>query len=187
MKIFTNLTFLHLISHQLLWLPEKNWFQWYFLKKIWYQKFTSFFQNFHQIPIFECSGPPQTWKNPRKWLKNSFSSGHRFYLGCCKIWANSIELAFLADDPVSLDLAYCALGGSRIKLDEPQSQLGGPQSQLDGPQSQLKGPQNQLGGSQSQLRGPGGDRRTDGRTDGISPHSTGLRPLSGPLPCFSFM
>ena len=111
MKIFTNLTFLHLISHQLLWLPEKNWFQWCFLKKIWYQKFTSFFQNFHQIPIFECSGPPQTWKNPRKWLKNSFLSGHRFYLGCCKIWANSIELAFLADDPVSLDLAYCALGG----------------------------------------------------------------------------
>ena len=108
MKIFTNLTFLHLISHQLLWLPEKNWFQWCFLKKIWYQKFTSFFQNFHQIPIFECSGPPQTWKNPRKWLKNSFSSGHRFYLGCCKIWANSIELAFLADDPVSLDMAYCA-------------------------------------------------------------------------------
>ena len=107
MKIFTNLTFLHLISHQLLWLPEKNWFQWCFLKKIWYKKFTSFFQNFHQIPIFECSGPPQTWKNPRKWLKNSFSSGHRFYLGCCKIWANSIELAFLADDPVSLDLAYC--------------------------------------------------------------------------------
>ena len=27
-----------------------------------------------------------------------------------------------------------------------------------------------------------GDVRTDVRTDGISPHSTGLRPLSGPLP-----
>ena len=26
------------------------------------------------------------------------------------------------------------------------------------------------------------DGRTDGRTDGISPHSTGLCPLSGPLP-----
>ena len=31
----------------------------------------------------------------------------------------------------------------------------------------------------------GGDRRTDGRTDGKSPHSTGLCPLSGPLPCYS--
>ena len=29
--------------------------------------------------------------------------------------------------------------------------------------------------------GPGG-RWTDGRMDGISPHSTGLRPLSEPLP-----
>ena len=28
----------------------------------------------------------------------------------------------------------------------------------------------------------GGDGRTDVRTDGKSPHSTGLRPLSGPLP-----
>ena len=28
----------------------------------------------------------------------------------------------------------------------------------------------------------GGDERTDGRTDGKSPHSTGLRPLPGPLP-----
>ena len=27
------------------------------------------------------------------------------------------------------------------------------------------------------------DRWTDGHTDGKSPHSTGLRPLSGPLPC----
>ena len=108
MKIFINLTFLRVISHQLLQLPEKNWFQWCFLKKMEYQKFTSFFQNFHQILVFECSEPPQTWKNPKKWLKNSFLSGHRFYLGCCKIWANSIELAFLADDPVSLDMAYCA-------------------------------------------------------------------------------
>ena len=95
MKIFINLTFLCLISHQLLWLPEKNWFQWCLLKKMEYQKFTSFFQNFHQILVFEYSEPPQTWKNPRKWLKNSFSSGHRFYLGCCKIWANNFGLAFL--------------------------------------------------------------------------------------------
>ena len=31
-------------------------------------------------------------------------------------------------------------------------------------------------------RPQGGDGRTDERTDGISPHSTGLRPLPGPLP-----
>ena len=35
----------------------------------------------------------------------------------------------------------------------------------------------------SDRRASGGtDVRTDGWTDGISPHSTGLRPLSGPLP-----
>ena len=28
------------------------------------------------------------------------------------------------------------------------------------------------------------DRQTDVRTDGISPHSTGVCPLSGPLPCY---
>ena len=30
-----------------------------------------------------------------------------------------------------------------------------------------------------------GDVRTHGRMDGKSPHSTGFRPLSGPLPCYS--
>ena len=29
------------------------------------------------------------------------------------------------------------------------------------------------------------DGRTNGQTDGKSPHSTGLYPLSGPLPCYS--
>ena len=33
-----------------------------------------------------------------------------------------------------------ALGGSQIKLGEPNSQLGGPQSQLGGPWSQVGGP-----------------------------------------------
>ena len=43
-----------------------------------------------------------------------------------------------------------------------------------------------LGASQQGLRASqrGADGRTGGRTDGISPHSTGLRPLSGPLPCY---
>ena len=31
------------------------------------------------------------------------------------------------------------------------------------------------------------DGRTDRRTNGIFPHSTGLRPLSGLLPCITFM
>ena len=37
---------------------------------------------------------------------------------------------------------------------------------------------------QAWLAGPEGgtDERTDERTNGKSPHSTGLRPLSGPLP-----
>ena len=34
-------------------------------------------------------------------------------------------------------------------------------------------------------RGGWTDKRTNERTDGKSPHSTGLRPLSGPLPYYS--
>ena len=49
----------------------------------------------------------------------------------------------------------------------------------------LAGPQAWLAGLKAWLDGPGErtDERMDGRTDGKSPHSTGLRPLSGPLPC----
>ena len=40
-------------------------------------------------------------------------------------------------------------------------------------------------GLRASQRGDGRtDVRTDGQTDGISPHSTGFRPLSGPLPCY---
>ena len=45
-----------------------------------------------------------------------------------------------------------------------QGWLAGPQAWLDGPEG-------------------GTDGRTNERTNGKSPHSTGLRPLSGPLPC----
>ena len=114
MKIFTDLTFFRLISHQLLWLREKNWFQWCFLKKMQYQKFTSFFGNFHQIRVSDCSEPPQTWKNARKRLKKSVSSGHRFYLGCYKIWASCIEHTFLADDRISLVISLSA--GVKVHL-----------------------------------------------------------------------
>ena len=55
------------------------------------------------------------------------------------------------------------------------------------PPGWLAGPQAWLAGPQAWLDGPEGGRtdgRTDGRTYGKSPHSTGLCPLSGPLPCF---
>ena len=53
---------------------------------------------------------------------------------------------------------------------------------LVGPQIWLAGPQAWLAGPQAWLDGPEGGGQTDVRTDGKSPHSTGLRPLSGPLP-----
>ena len=66
----------------------------------------------------------------------------------------------------------------------PQIWLAWPQAWLARPQAWLAGPQAWLAGPQAWLDGPvGGGERTDGRTDGKSPHSTGLRPLSGPLPC----
>ena len=62
----------------------------------------------------------------------------------------------------------------------------GPEGLPEGPEGLPEGPEGLFGESQGQ----GGDGRTDvrtygrtdGRTYGISPHSTGLRPLSGPLP-----
>ena len=54
---------------------------------------------------------------------------------------------------------------------------------LAGPQAWLAGPQAWLAGPQAWLDGPeGGDGQTYVQTDGKSPHSTGLRPLSRPLP-----
>ena len=46
----------------------------------------------------------------------------------------------------------------------------------------LEGPEGQPAGSEGQPEGGRTDVRMDGRTYGISPHSTGLCPLSGPLP-----
>ena len=45
----------------------------------------------------------------------------------------------------------------------------------------LAGPQIPPADPQSPLTGPWIDKWTDGRTFRISPHSTGLHPLSGPL------
>merc|ERR1712015_325181 len=94
---------------------------------------------------------------------------------------------------------------SQAWLAGPQAWLVGPQAWLAGPQAWLAGPQAWLAGWASGLTGwasglaswlglrpdwlglrPGwmsqGGGRTYGQTDGKSPHSTGLRPLSGPLP-----
>ena len=62
-----------------------------------------------------------------------------------------------------------------------QAWLAGPQAWLAGPQAWLAGPQAWLAGPQAWLGGPEGGR-TNVRMDGKSPHSTGLHPLSGPLP-----
>ena len=81
-----------------------------------------------------------------------------------------------------------------IFLAGPETPLAGPQAALASPHSSRAGSQTPQAGPQTPLAGPrpfwqalnpqwmGG--RTDVRTYGISPHSTGLRPLSGPLPCY---
>ena len=81
------------------------------------------------------------------------------------------------------------LAGPQIWLAGPQAWLAGPQAWLAGPQAWLAGPQAWLAGPQAWLDGPqawpdGPEGGTYGRTNGKSPHSTGLRPLPGPLPCF---
>ena len=72
--------------------------------------------------------------------------------------------------------------------------LAGSESRLDGSEAFLAGSEACLAGSKACLAGSwalkGGNGRTYGRTDvrtyghtdGKSPYSTGLRPLSGPLP-----
>ena len=49
-------------------------------------------------------------------------------------------------------------------------------------EGQLEGSGGKPAGPEDQPEGEQMNGRTDGRTYGISPHSTGLRPLSGPLP-----
>ena len=73
-----------------------------------------------------------------------------------------------------------------LKLDQCKPEAGWLAGWLAGPQAWLAGPQAWLAGSQAWLNGPEGgltDGWMNGRTNGKSPHSTGLRPLSGPLPC----
>ena len=51
---------------------------------------------------------------------------------------------------------------------------------MEGFKGQLKGSEGQLEGLRASRGGT--DERTNERTDGKSPHSTGLCPLPGPLP-----
>ena len=58
--------------------------------------------------------------------------------------------------------------------------------QLEESEGQPAESEGQPAGSEGQLAGDGQmDKWTDRWTNGISPHSTGIRPLSGPLPCFT--
>ena len=63
-------------------------------------------------------------------------------------------------------------------MERSEAQLEGSLAQLEGAGVLLEGFEAQLEGSEGQLRGG----QTNERTDGKSPHSTGLRPLPGPLP-----
>ena len=81
------------------------------------------------------------------------------------------------------------LAGPQTLLASPRTPPAGPRTPQNDPQGLMA---NQQGlrisqyGSESQ---PKKDGQTDGQTDrqtyGISPHFTGLCPLSGPLPCYS--
>ena len=69
-----------------------------------------------------------------------------------------------------------------------EEQLEGSEGWLEEPEGQPAGSEGQPAESESQPEGGRTDGRMYGRMygrmDGISPHSTGLRPLSGPLPCY---
>ena len=60
--------------------------------------------------------------------------------------------------------------------------LEGSESQLEGSQGQPAGSEGQPAGTEGQPEGGWTDGRTDKWTNRISPHFTGLRPLSRPLP-----
>ena len=66
--------------------------------------------------------------------------------------------------------------------EEPEGLPEGPEGLPEVPEGLPEGPEGLPEGPESLPGGWGGDGWTDGRTDRISPHSTGLRPLSGPLP-----
>ena len=60
--------------------------------------------------------------------------------------------------------------------------MEGSEGQPAGSEGQPAGSEGQPAGSEGQPEGGWTYVRTDGRTDGISPHSTGLHPLPGLLP-----
>ena len=73
------------------------------------------------------------------------------------------------------------LAGPQAWLAWTQALLAWPQAWLAGSQAWLVGPQAWLAGPQAWPEGLEGGGRTNGWTQGKSPHSTGLRPLSVPL------
>ena len=64
----------------------------------------------------------------------------------------------------------------------PEAVPEGPEGLPEGPKGMPEGPKGLPGGLGDGQSDGWIYRRTDGWTDGISPHSTGLRPLLGPLP-----
>ena len=64
----------------------------------------------------------------------------------------------------------------------PEAVPEGPEGLPEGPKGMPEGPKGLPGGLGDGRSDGWTYRRTDGRTDGISPPSTGIYPLSGPLP-----
>ena len=64
----------------------------------------------------------------------------------------------------------------------PEAVPEGPVGLPEGPKGMPEGPKGLPGGLGDGQSDGWTYRRTDGRTDGISPPSTGIYPLSGPLP-----
>ena len=85
------------------------------------------------------------------------------------------------------------LKGSEGLPEGPESLPEGPEGLAEGPGGLTEGPEGLPEGLEGLPGVPGGTdvrrhRQTigqmDGRTDRIFPHSTGVCPLSGPLPCY---
>ena len=104
-------------------------------------------------------------------LFQSFLFGQRPQQGTksCKMGRNSVCLSIRPS--------------IRPPLAGPQTLLAGLQTLLTGPQT-LRASWRGLRARQQGLRASHMDKWMDGRTNRISPHFTGLCPLSGPLPCY---
>ena len=84
----------------------------------------------------------------------------------------------------SEDLSEVSVGLSEGSEGLPE----GPEGLPEGLEGLPEGPEGLSEGPEGLPEGPGGGggERMYGRTDGVSPHSTGFSPLSGPLPKNAF-